>query len=545
MSFLYREAGRVLQGVEDGKASLKTLTLGRANSVGGGKGGDQNGPKRKLYAMVSETLRYKPLLDRLVVKADPKGTLFSEEHMREKAQGYIMLYEMLLGKGSIQGGGKLKRHLMQYKARLEECLVSAKLAEGLQPDASNESLLPKSARRHIFPRYARVNLMACAGGAKAVAARLQKEGFAAKVDSVVPSLLVLPPGTDLHDHAMVKDGTLVLQDKSSCFSAEALLGEEACAGAAASRGPGANEWRGGDVIDACAAPGNKTMHAASLLHRHQRAALERGNGSGIVSAPDRLHENQEEDSGGGTADEEGAGAGGTARVARLAAFQLQSLLKAMSFPQVQRVCYSTCSVHVEENEDVVAKALDQQEPSHPPPTTTSTATTATAAAAATCPERFELSRCLSRWPRRGQVVAGLTEAQAACLVRTDPSRDETNGFFVAVFERGRGSGGGGSGGGRGGGVREEGEEASTGGAVEGGGEAAAAKRRRKNRKKKDNRKKRKREGAEPQAEPQAVAEQDPAEGDAGVAEGELQPTAAPENVANGGVGARGRVVAPG
>jgi len=26
----------------------------------------------KLYAMVSETLRYKPLLDRLVVKADPK-----------------------------------------------------------------------------------------------------------------------------------------------------------------------------------------------------------------------------------------------------------------------------------------------------------------------------------------------------------------------------------------------------------------------------------------------------------------------------------------
>ena len=28
--------------------------------------------------------------------------------MREKAQGYVMLYEMLLGKGTIQGGGKLK-----------------------------------------------------------------------------------------------------------------------------------------------------------------------------------------------------------------------------------------------------------------------------------------------------------------------------------------------------------------------------------------------------------------------------------------------------
>lgn len=49
----------------------------------------------------------------------------------------------------------LQRHLMQYKPRLEECLAEAKLAEGLQADASNESLLPKSARRHIFPRQDR------------------------------------------------------------------------------------------------------------------------------------------------------------------------------------------------------------------------------------------------------------------------------------------------------------------------------------------------------------------------------------------------------
>lgn len=46
-----------------------------------------------------------------------------------------------------------QRHLMQYKARLEECLAEAKVSAGLSKDASNESLLPKSARRHIFPRY--------------------------------------------------------------------------------------------------------------------------------------------------------------------------------------------------------------------------------------------------------------------------------------------------------------------------------------------------------------------------------------------------------
>ena len=50
-------------------------------------------------------------------------------------------------------------------------------------------------------------------------------------------------------------------------------------------------------------------------------------GSGIVSAPDRIHENQ-------GAEGEGGSGGDQSRVSRLAAFQLQGLLKAMSFPQV-------------------------------------------------------------------------------------------------------------------------------------------------------------------------------------------------------------------
>lgn len=62
-------------------------------------------------------------------------------------------------------------------------------------------------------------------------------------------------------------------------------------------------------------------------------------GSGIVSAPDRLHDNNQEDAelegglgvgGGGRR----GGGGEKSRVGRLAAFQLQGLLKAMSFPQV-------------------------------------------------------------------------------------------------------------------------------------------------------------------------------------------------------------------
>lgn len=40
-----------------------------------------------------------------------------------------------------------------------------------------------------------------------------------QIDAVVPSLLVLPPGTDLHEHAMVKEGRLVLQGVCVCVHA--------------------------------------------------------------------------------------------------------------------------------------------------------------------------------------------------------------------------------------------------------------------------------------------------------------------------------------
>ncbi|CAM9825793.1 unnamed protein product, partial [Choristocarpus tenellus] len=277
MSFLYRSAGQVLQGVEEGKASLKTLTLGCGNkwSVGGGKNGDEAGPKRKLYALVSETIRFKPVLDQLVEMAGVRGVMFKEEHMRDKNQGYVMLYEVLLGKGSIQGGGKLKRHIMQFKDRLDGSLKTLRKQKGLSTDAPNKDLLPRSARRHNFPRrvthviivgvYARVNLMKCPEGVEATAALLKDEGLQVDVDNIVPSLLVLPPGTDLHEHRLVKQGRLILQDKSSCFSAEALLGYEMEQGVGDGIPFREAERKGGDFIDACAAPGNKTMHLASLL----------------------------------------------------------------------------------------------------------------------------------------------------------------------------------------------------------------------------------------------------------------------------------------
>lgn len=82
-----------------------------------------------------------------------------------------------------------------------------------------------------------------------------------------PSQSYLPPPPPPLRH-----GISVRADKSSCFSAEALLGREA---SEANAGSG-TRWKGGDVIDACAAPGNKTMHVASLLSQLAAAAGEGG-----------------------------------------------------------------------------------------------------------------------------------------------------------------------------------------------------------------------------------------------------------------------------
>lgn len=90
-------------------------------------------------------------------------------------------------------------------------------------------------------------------------------------DVHIPDLLALPPGKDLTKLPEYKKGKIILQDKASCFPAYLLLGDET--------------ETVGDVLDACAAPGNKTTHLASILWsrpkrkpddpRHQIFACER------------------------------------------------------------------------------------------------------------------------------------------------------------------------------------------------------------------------------------------------------------------------------
>ena len=70
------------------------------------------------------------------------------------------------------------------------------------------------------------------------------------VDVHIPDLIALPLSTDITTFPGYKQGLLILQDKASCFPAYLL-----------------NPQPGWSIIDACAAPGNKTTHLAALMRK--------------------------------------------------------------------------------------------------------------------------------------------------------------------------------------------------------------------------------------------------------------------------------------
>jgi 25S rRNA (cytosine2278-C5)-methyltransferase len=75
-------------------------------------------------------------------------------------------------------------------------------------------------------------------------------------DANVPGLFAAAPGVDLTHTKAYDSGKVILQDKASCFPAHLLLDRSEVVKSLS---------HVGDIIDACAAPGNKTTHLVSEL----------------------------------------------------------------------------------------------------------------------------------------------------------------------------------------------------------------------------------------------------------------------------------------
>jgi 25S rRNA (cytosine2278-C5)-methyltransferase len=438
MSRLYIQASDVLDKLNT-QGGLKTLVFSQ-------KTGGSN--KRKLYALVCETLKYAQILEDVMKLC---GLYTNLTQMFRKHFLIVVLYDMLIGKG-IEGGGQIKRELKKHEGALKTALTTIMKERGV---TELKGLLPESVRKSVpMPRYARVNTLKDWGSAPSTPDEIFLQAFREEhaddasvqiptKDAHVPHLYRFPPRYDMHDHRWVLDGHIILQDKSSCFPAYVLA--EALKKDLETTSPRV------DVIDACAAPGNKTSqiaaflsrgHAENMVHafdispkrlellksrmkqagarnvqcnqtsfldvdveayRHVRGVLldPSCSGSGMSQRLDHLMD------GGDTPE----------RLQALAEFQLSALKHALSFPSASHVVYSTCSIHEVENEQVVANALEHLQ-------------------SLDGGASFHLVPALPDWPRRGRAVGGLNTEQAQCLVRCLASKeDATNGFFVALFER--------------------------------------------------------------------------------------------------------------
>lgn len=380
-----------------------------------------------------------------------------------------MLYDLLFGLKKIQGGGAVKKIIMGYKTRLDAELVKLKVRGKVKNDIE---LIPKHLRMNILlPRYVRINLILATREEvleilqgdkweliensyfhqilaeaqkevdngenvfKSISALRSKKKFC--VDKHFEDILVFPPMTDFHDHILLKNGKIVLQDKASALSGYAL------------NPPPKNIY----CLDACAAPGQKTSQLAQSMKNYgvlfaidqdkrrletlKKLTKRNGatniqpinksfldidpmvepycnvqyilldpscSGSGIINRFDYLLSSSSE--AGSFNDLVSTQEDEMSRVKSLAEFQRTMILHAFKFPRVQKVVYSTCSIHDEENEQVVEEVLKLS-------------------------DIFEIEKVLPQFESRGKSEYPHGEL----CVRTDPQKDLTIGFFVSIFSR--------------------------------------------------------------------------------------------------------------
>lgn len=446
----------------------------------------------------------------------------------------VLTHDLLLSKKGIALPAKhgLSATVLRHKNRLSAELTKLRIRKGfatidaLRVHVNETPVIGEDGEeKYAHPRWIRINTLRTTleeqltstfaeldrvTSVKGVSTRSSKAIY---VDEHIPNLVAVSPSINLTSSKPYREGKLIFQDKASCFPAYLL-------------NPGSDD---GDIIDATAAPGNKTTHLAAILRsqkeegarviacekdafrsktllkmtkladpegiikvKSEQNFLKLGpnskdysnvtgmvldpscSGSGIVGRdeggivvhlpsadyvepPSKFSKKRkrndkgskdkpvpapapESEEGEDVQEEEPDAAPKDAfelatRLIALSDFQLRILQHAMSFASARRITYSTCSVHGEENEGVVVRALLSD---------------AARDAGWRVMKRDEQVDGMKRWHRRGDISAvesalkssedpsaelNNEEVAEACIRCDKSTEDGTMGFFVAGFVR--------------------------------------------------------------------------------------------------------------
>ncbi|KAI0481027.1 S-adenosyl-L-methionine-dependent methyltransferase [Xylariaceae sp. FL0804] len=255
---LYHETADVLSAPSSAGGNLKTRVFGRR---------DLKSPRQQVYALALETCKWSSVLKDVIESSD----LLNHERKLTPVLALLLTHDHLLSKGGIAlpASHGLRSCIERHKARLSSELTRARLKR----KAASVGILRQQieaeflAEAGSYPRWVRVNALKTTleeqleGTFKhfqrvySIQEVTSGAGNLLYLDEHVPNLLALSPSFEVTKSNAYVSGALILQDKASCFPAYML-------------DPRAED---GDVIDTCAAPGNKTSHLAAIVKSHASA----------------------------------------------------------------------------------------------------------------------------------------------------------------------------------------------------------------------------------------------------------------------------------
>nr|XP_018897310.1 PREDICTED: probable 28S rRNA (cytosine-C(5))-methyltransferase [Bemisia tabaci] len=424
----YKEAAKILRTYKQFGVSIKSQIYNLKHFS-----------KKALYALIIETHKHEAIIDNLLKSCPIEFEPTKKKYLKKKNDSLlrIMVTELLWGKKELLPESKLVSILLLNQEKLLNELSKQENQNLLGSIKKNFSL------KVTIPRYVRVNTLHWSveeaieyfnfNGCELLSTGDNYESFLTTVkhlsdsqyvqDMHLKEVFIFPPQTEFFSDVKYLEGSLILQDKASCLAGHIL-----------------NPEPGSTVLDMCAAPGMKTSHLSAIMRNegciyavdrdkkrfetlnkivnwHGATCVQTINADVLTISTEQCENVRyilcdPSCSGGGMMGrKEGANDHKDEfRLRKLANFQTQLLLHALrDFPSAEKVVYSTCSMEIQENEEVIREVLSKV-------------------------KDFKLVDLRAKIPDWKNFGSSDYKCGKKCIYcRAD--EDLCNGFFVALFKR--------------------------------------------------------------------------------------------------------------